>query len=133
VSLALPGHFSSQHLQIIDFQAEFGFGDAVKKLPNARLCAGLQLGGSAVGYDAAFVEQDHAVGDQESAGEFMRHHNDGDAEGLFQFEQELVDSRRDDGIEAGGRFVKKKNFRIHGHGASDGGALFIPPLSCAGM
>ena len=88
------------------------------------MSTGLQLGGRAVGNDAAFIQENHAVGDQKSAREFMGDNNNSDPKSFFQFEQQLVDSRGDDRIEACRRLIKKKNFRIHGHGAGYRCALF---------
>jgi hypothetical protein len=41
VSLARPRNFAGQHLQVVDFLADFGFGDTIKKLADARVRAGL--------------------------------------------------------------------------------------------
>jgi hypothetical protein len=36
-SLAWPRNFTSQHLQVVDFLAEFRLGNAVEKLADARM------------------------------------------------------------------------------------------------
>ena len=88
------------------------------------MCAGAHFFCGAQRNDVAFVDENHAVGDEESAGELVRHDDDRHVKRLLEFENELIDSSGDDGIEAGRRFVEKKNFRIHGEGAGDGCALF---------
>src|ERR1041384_7287032 len=42
--------------------------------------AGLELGWSAVGYDAALVQQNHSIGDQKRAGKLMGYDDHGDPE-----------------------------------------------------
>ena len=43
---------------------------------------------------------------------------------LFQFQNQIVDSRGDDRIQAGGGLVEKENFRVHGERPRNGGAFF---------
>src|SRR5207247_4764876 len=112
------------YLQVIQFLRDRGFSDAVQKLANAGMCAGAHFFRGAQRNDVTFIDEDHAVGDEKSAGELMRHNDDRHVKRLLEFENEFVDSSGDDGIEAGGRLVEKKNFGIHGEGAGDGCALF---------
>src|SRR5258708_13139622 len=83
VSLAGPRNFAGQHLQVVDLLAEFGLGDAVEKLADARVRALFQFFRGAIRDDMAFVQQHHAIGDQEGAGQFVSDHDDGDSEGFF--------------------------------------------------
>src|SRR5712671_142991 len=54
----------------------------------------------------------------------MGDNDNGHAEGLFEFEDELIDAGGDNGIESGRRFVEEKNFGVHGKSASDSGTFF---------
>jgi hypothetical protein len=115
-----------EHLEVIQFLRDRGFGNAVQKLTHARVRAGAHLLGGSERNNFSFVDEDHAVSNEKRAGEFVRDHNDGHVKRFLQFENELINARRDDGIESRGRLVKKKNFRVHGKSAGDGGALLHP-------
>src|SRR6185437_377112 len=100
------------------------FRNTIEKLAHARLLARFQLFHGAERDYVSLVYQDHAVGDEEGAGELVGDDDNGHSEGFFQFQNQIVDACGDDGIEARGRLVKKENFGIHSQGASDCGALF---------
>src|SRR5262249_25411864 len=121
--LGAPTAILRQHLQIVELLLHFRLGDTIEKLTHAGMLTITHLLGGAKGYDIALVDQHHAVGDQKGAGEFVRNHNNGHSEGFFQFENEIVDSGSDDGIETGGRLIEEQNFGIHGQGACDGCSL----------
>ena len=53
----------------------------------------------------------------------MGHHEDRNAEAPLQAAQKLVERRRADRIQAGGRLVEKKNFRIERQGARETSAF----------
>src|SRR5207244_5665864 len=97
-----------QHLQVIQFLRDRRLSDAVQKLTNAGMCARAHFFRGAERNDVAFVDEDHAVGDEESTGELMRHDDDRHVKRLLEFENEFVDSSGDDGIEASRRLVEKK-------------------------
>src|SRR5216684_7425681 len=100
-----------EHLQIIQLASHFRLRHTIQELTHARLSAGPHFIGGADGYDVAFVDQDHAIGDQIGAGQLVGDNDDGHAEGVLELQNELVDARGDNGIEAGGRLVEEKHFR----------------------
>src|SRR5208282_4046430 len=112
-----------QHLQIIKLLRHGGFRNAIHELANPWMGAVFHFLYGAQRHHISLVNQDHAVGDQKRAGQFVRNHDDGHVEGTFQFQNQLIDAGSNDGIEARGWLVEKKNLRIHGQGASHGGAL----------
>src|SRR2546425_7186000 len=65
-----------QHLQIVQLLRNFRLGNAVQKLPHPRLRARTHFFRGTDGHHVPLIDQHHAVGDQESAGEFMRDHDD---------------------------------------------------------
>ena len=56
----------------------------------------------------------------------MGHHDDGHVEGFLQLKDQFIDASGDNGVEPGGRFIKKEDFRIHGHSTSHRRALLHP-------
>src|SRR5258707_628637 len=91
--------------------------DSTEKLPHARMRARTHFLGGPDGDDVAFVDQHHAVGNQESAGQFVGDHDNGHVKGLFEFENELVHPGGNNRIQPRGRLIEKENLRIHGQGA----------------
>ena len=71
----------------------------------------------------AFVDQHHAIGDQVGARQFVSDHDDGHAERLLQFQNQVIDPSSDNRIQSRRGLVKEKNLRVHCHGASDRRAL----------
>src|SRR5882672_6460197 len=117
------GTLCCQHLQVIQFSRNFGFGNAIKELPDSWLSAGAHLFRRAESYDVSFVDQEHAVGDQERARQLVRNHNDGHVERALQFQNQFVDACRDDGIQSSRGLVEKQDLRVHCQRACHGGAF----------
>src|SRR5580658_4295155 len=93
----LPG----QHLQVVNFAGQLRLRNAIQELPHARLLACAELRGGAVRNDVSLVEQNHTVGDEKRAGKLVSDDDDGDAERLLQFQDEVVAAGGDDRVEAG--------------------------------
>jgi hypothetical protein len=55
--------------------------------------------------------------------EIVRDHDDGQTEQVAEFAHELVDAIGALGVEAGGRFVEKQQFRVEGQCPGERGAL----------
>src|SRR6185437_12003823 len=108
------------------------FRNTIEELAHARLLARFQLFHGAERDYVSLVYQYHAIGDQEGAGELVGDDDNGHSEGFFQFQNQIVDACRDDGVEARRRLVKEENFGIHGQGASDCGTLFHPAAQLRG-
>src|SRR5882672_8628171 len=117
------GALRRQHLQVIQFPGNFGFGNAIKELPNSGLGTGAHLFGRAERHDVAFVDQKHAVGDQERARQLVRNHNDGHVERALQFQNQFVDTCCDDGIQSSRGLVEKQDLRVHRQRAGHGSAF----------
>src|SRR5271165_1138373 len=77
--------------------------------------------GRTQGHDIAFVDQDHAIGDQKGAGQLVSDHDNRHVEGFFQLQNKLVDAGGDNGVQPRGRLVEKKNLWVHGQRASHRG------------
>ena len=75
------------------------------------------------GHDIAAVDQNDAVGDQEGAGQFVGHHHHAHGVGFLEVQDQIVDTRRGDRVQARGRFVEEQDLGIHGHGTGESGAL----------
>ncbi len=92
-------------------------------MPDSWLRAGAYFVGRAKGYDVALVNQEHAVGNQKGAGEFVGDHDDGHAKSALEFENQFVDTRRDDGVQSRRGLVEEQNLRVHRQGAGNGSAF----------
>ena len=75
------------------------------------------------GGDVAAVDQNHPVGDQEGARQFVRHHHHAHRVCLFEAQDQIVDAGGGDGVEAGGRFVEEQDLGVERHGARERRAL----------
>ena len=69
--------------------------------------------------DIAVVDQNDSIGNQERAGEFVRDHHHREPVGLFQAEDQTVDSGRRDGVQPGGRLVEEENLGVERHGPGE--------------
>src|SRR5713101_484180 len=117
------GTLCCQHLQVIQFPGNLGFGNTIKELPDSGLGTGAHLFGRAERHDVAFVDQKHAVGDQERARQLVRNHNDGHVERALQFQNQFVDTCCDDGIQSIRGLVEKQDLRVHRQRAGHGSAF----------
>src|SRR5215470_966367 len=100
-SAALAVAVLREHLEVIQFLRDRGFGDAVQKLAHFGLRTVAHLFGRSHGDHVAFVDENHAIRNQESAGEFVSHDDNRHFEGFFEFEDKLVDTRRNNRVESG--------------------------------
>src|SRR6267154_6697093 len=80
--------FFRQHLQIVQFLRNRRFGNAVEELSHARMRTRTHFFRGPDGNHVSLVNQHHAVGDQERAGQFVCYHDDGHVKCLFEFENE---------------------------------------------
>src|SRR5690349_5410715 len=95
----------SKHLQIILFARDFRFGHAVEELTHSRLRACTHFGSRTDGQEVAFVDKDHAIGNQIRARQFVSDHDDGHSKSLLQFEDQLVDAGGTNRIQTGAGFI----------------------------
>src|SRR5215510_10199785 len=89
-----------QHFQVIRLLQNFWFGNAVEELPHPRVSAGLHLLLRTDGYNIPFVDEHHAVGDQERTGQFVGHDYDRHVEGFLQLENQFINAGGNDGVES---------------------------------
>src|SRR5260370_36017399 len=118
------GTLCCQHLEIIQFAGNFGFGNAIKELPDCWLFTGAHLFGCSDGHDVALVNQEHAVGNQKCACELVRDHDDRHAKGALELQDQLVDACGDNRVQSCRRLVEKQDLRVHRQRTSDRGSLF---------
>ena len=83
----------------------------------------LDLLGRAHGQDVAAIDQNDAVGDQEGAGQFVRHDDDAHGVCLLEVQDEIVDAGGHDRVEPRRRLIEEQDLRVHRQRAGDGGAL----------
>src|SRR5947209_7226452 len=121
-----------QHLQIVQLLEHFGLRYAVQELPDARVRVLPQLLPRAEGHDIPLVEQQHAIGDQESARQLVGHYHDGYPECLLELQDQVVDPRGDDRVQTGRGLVEKQHFRVHGHRPGHRRALLHPAAQLRG-
>ena len=88
-----------EHLQIVHFPGDLWFGNSIKKLPNSSMCTGAHFLGGADSNDVALVNQHHAIGNQECARQFVRDDDDSHAKCALEFENQLINTGRDDRVE----------------------------------
>ena len=87
------------------------------------MAAAFEFLGRTQGHDVAAVEENDAIGDQEGAGEFVRHHDHSHGVGFFEVQDEIVDAGGGDGVEARGGFIEEQDVGIHGQRAGECGAF----------
>src|SRR6266481_2911783 len=117
------GTLCCQHLQVIQFPGNLGFGNTIKELPDSGLGTGAHLFGRAERHDVAFVDQKHVVSDQKCARQFVRNHNDGHVERTLEFQNQFVNACCDDGIQSSRGLVEKQDLRVHRQRAGYCGAF----------
>src|SRR5208282_671756 len=91
-----------------------GIGHAIKKLADVRILTHPNLFFPSYREKRSLVEHGDAICDSEGARQLMSYHHDRHLECLLQEQNELIQLRRHNRIEAGGGFIKDQDFRIEG-------------------
>ncbi|VTR68934.1 hypothetical protein DESC_720312 [Desulfosarcina cetonica] len=94
------------------------------ELANHRQGAFLDLFRPSLKYNPSLIQHGNPLGNVKYVGNFMADHHAGKAIGFLVLENHGVGRILTDGVESGGRLVKKHNFRIGHQGARHGHTLF---------
>src|SRR5690606_34503516 len=93
------------------------------ELVDQRIGGVAHLFGGSGGDDPAVVQHGHAVADAERGGHLVGDDDAGDAGGLVEADDQLVEPRDGDGVEPGGGLIVADDPRVQGDGAGDAGAF----------